>query len=104
MNVLDALEAAMQFQLMNIRRFPAPWPIEELDACFVVRDANGQALGYFYFEEEPHRRSAAKLLIATRSGGSSQSMDVARAEVGIVYSVRKSRRSRSQCPGIVGMS
>jgi hypothetical protein len=27
-----------------------------------VRDANGQALGYFYFEEEPGRRSAAKLL------------------------------------------
>jgi hypothetical protein len=27
-----------------------------------VRDANGQALGYFYFEEEPGRRAAAKLL------------------------------------------
>jgi hypothetical protein len=27
-----------------------------------VRDANGQALGYFYFEKEPGRRSAAKLL------------------------------------------
>jgi len=23
------------------------------DACFIVRDKNGQALGYFYFEEEP---------------------------------------------------
>jgi len=30
--------------------------------CFVVRDHNGQALAYVYFEEEPGRRSAAKLL------------------------------------------
>jgi hypothetical protein len=27
-----------------------------------VRDKNGQALGYFYFEEEPGRRATAKLL------------------------------------------
>jgi hypothetical protein len=32
------------------------------DACFIVRDKNGQALGYFYFEEEPGRRAAANLL------------------------------------------
>jgi hypothetical protein len=30
--------------------------------CFIVRDANGQALAYVYFEDEPGRRSAAKLL------------------------------------------
>ncbi len=35
---------------------------EHNDACFIVRDSTGQALGYFYFEEEPGRRSAAKLL------------------------------------------
>jgi hypothetical protein len=35
------------------RRFPPPWSIEELnDACFVVRDHNGQALAYVYFEDE----------------------------------------------------
>ena len=27
-----------------------------------VRDSIGQALGYFYFEDEPGRRSVAKLL------------------------------------------
>jgi hypothetical protein len=44
------------------RRFPPPWPVEETDACFIVRDANWQALAYVYFEQEPGRRSAAKLL------------------------------------------
>jgi hypothetical protein len=47
---------------MPARRFPPPWSIDELEACFVVRDHNGQALAYVYFEEEPGRRSAAKLL------------------------------------------
>ena len=36
--------------------------VEEADACFIVRDANGQALGYVYFEDESGRRSAARLL------------------------------------------
>jgi len=31
----------------------------EQAARFVVRDANGQQLGYFYFEEEPDGRQAA---------------------------------------------
>ena len=38
---------------MTARRFPPPWSVEELDACFVVRDRNGQALAYIYFEDEP---------------------------------------------------
>jgi hypothetical protein len=47
---------------MPPRRFPPPWSVEELDACFVVKDSAGQKLAYIYFEEEPGRRSAAKLL------------------------------------------
>ena len=27
------------------------WIAEETDACFIVHDANGQALAYVYFEE-----------------------------------------------------
>ena len=47
---------------MSVRRFPPTWLIDELEACFVVRDDSGQALAYVYFEDEPGRRSAAKLL------------------------------------------
>ena len=47
---------------MTARRFPPPWSVEELDECFVVRDQNGQQLPHVYFEDEPGRRSAAKLL------------------------------------------
>ena len=43
------------------RRFPPPWSVDEQEACFIVRDAKGQALAYVYFEEEPCRRSAARL-------------------------------------------
>ena len=46
----------------SARRFPPRWSVEETDACFIVRDANGQALAYVYFEDEPGRRAAAKLL------------------------------------------
>ena len=47
---------------MTPRRFPPPWSVEELDECFVVHDHSGQKLAYVYFEEEPGRRSVAKLL------------------------------------------
>jgi hypothetical protein len=44
------------------RRFPPPWSVDESHACFTVRDANGQALAYVYFEDESGRRAEAKLL------------------------------------------
>ena len=40
----------------STRRFPPPWTIDEAnDACFIVRDKNGQALAYVYFEDETGR-------------------------------------------------
>jgi hypothetical protein len=39
-----------------------PWSAEATDACFIVRDHNGQALAYVHFEDESGRRSAAHLL------------------------------------------
>jgi hypothetical protein len=48
-------------------RFPPPWSVDEADPkldrrCFIVRDANGQALAYVYFEGEAGRQAASKLL------------------------------------------
>ena len=47
---------------MSRRRFPQPWSVDLLPACYIVRDCDGQALAYVYFEDEPGRRSAASLL------------------------------------------
>src|SRR6516165_10738187 len=41
---------------------PAPWSAEVQPNYYVVRDANGQQIAYIYYECEPGRRSAAKLL------------------------------------------
>jgi hypothetical protein len=48
----------MAAALVTTRRFLPPRSVEEQPACFVVRDHNA----YVYFENEPGRRSAAKLL------------------------------------------
>jgi hypothetical protein len=74
------------------RRFPPPWSVEELDACFVVRDHNGQALAYVYFEDEPGRRSAAKLL----------SKDEARRIASNIAKLTELPRSSTPTPGSDG--
>jgi endo-1,4-beta-D-glucanase Y len=39
-----------------------PWTVEERPACYIVKDANGFAVAYVYYEEEPGRRAAANLM------------------------------------------
>src|ERR1043165_3260201 len=56
-----SLDLSAQHKLTT-HRFPPPWLIAELEACFVVIDSAGQKLAYVYFEDKPDRRSAAKLL------------------------------------------
>jgi hypothetical protein len=34
-------------------RFPPPWSVDELEACFVVKDGAGQKLAYVYYENDP---------------------------------------------------
>jgi hypothetical protein len=51
---------------MNGRRFPPPWSLGELDACFVVHDRGGQQPAYVYFEKSKAAGRAASPLNARR--------------------------------------
>ena len=41
---VQAAVGLLQRRPCRPRRFPSPWSVEETDACFIVRYANGQAL------------------------------------------------------------
>jgi hypothetical protein len=43
---------------------------EETEACFIVRDANGQALAYVYFEDETRNSGSLAMLAAMRRASS----------------------------------
>ncbi len=58
------------------RRFPLPWTATELGESFQVRDATGQILCYFYFEDEPTRRTTMRRL--TRDEARRIAMNVAK--------------------------
>ncbi len=36
--------------MLRLPPFPPPWTAQEIDACFIVRDHNGQNLAYVYFK------------------------------------------------------
>ena len=56
--------------------FPPPSSVEELDGCMIVWDRDGQAITYVYFEDDPRRRSLAKLL--TRDDARQIAADIAK--------------------------
>ena len=43
------------------RRLRAPWSVEDLAGCFVVKARGGQELAYIYYEDDPRRRAIVKL-------------------------------------------
>ena len=45
--------------LASASRRPGP---SGTDSCFIVKDHTGQSLAYLYFEDEPGRRSATRLM------------------------------------------
>jgi hypothetical protein len=47
---------------LTARGFPLPWSVEDIGDAFVVRDSTRQKLAYVFYEDDPGRRRAAKLL------------------------------------------
>jgi DNA-binding response OmpR family regulator len=47
---------------LTARSVPVPWSVKDIGDAFVVRDSTEQKVAYVYYEEEPGRRRAAKLL------------------------------------------
>ena len=47
-------------------RYPAPWAVEDIGGCFVVKASNDRPLVFIYYGEGVARRSLARLL--TRNG------------------------------------
>jgi hypothetical protein len=43
-----------------MRRFPAPWTVESIDAGFKIIDANGQSLAYVYGYADKRDAETAK--------------------------------------------
>ena len=49
-------------QESECRERPLQWSVEELAACFVVKDDAGQKVAFIYFDHDQGRRLASKLL------------------------------------------
>jgi hypothetical protein len=77
-------EEYFQKTMSEQRRFPPPWSVEEFTEAFVVRDVNGQDLGYFYFEAEPQRQRSMSGYRRTRPGGSQPTWRSCRSSCGRV--------------------
>jgi DNA-binding response OmpR family regulator len=58
----DRLVSPQTPPALTARGVPLPWSVKDIGDAFVVRDSADQKVAYVYYEEEPGRRRAAKLL------------------------------------------
>jgi hypothetical protein len=49
--------------MMTSRRFPAPWRVVEMAGYFIVQDATGQNVVWFYFRDDPTVAPSAAVLL-----------------------------------------
>jgi hypothetical protein len=59
---------------MTPRRFPRPWSAEATDACFIVRDRNGQALAAAHIRRDATFRGQAHCGSGVQRGCGSETL------------------------------
>jgi hypothetical protein len=45
------------------RRFPPPWRVVDTAGCFIVKDATGRNVAWFYFRDDPTVAPSAAVLV-----------------------------------------
>jgi hypothetical protein len=58
---MGGIGESLLVRLLDRPSFPGPWSVEEMEACFIVRDNNGQGLAYLYFEDDSGGHAVTKL-------------------------------------------
>jgi hypothetical protein len=53
---------------MTHGRFPPPWRVVEMTACFVVQDATGRNVASFHFQNDAGEAPAAAALLKEAAG------------------------------------
>lgn len=61
-SLAEQMTDAKRIEITSPRHFPPPWSVEDTGAAYVVKDRSGQKIGCLDYEDEPGRRSCAKLL------------------------------------------
>ena len=60
-------EMGRAMSIALFRQFPSPWSVEELPACFIVRDKNSQSLAHVHFEDKSGRQLPVRQPPATKA-------------------------------------
>jgi hypothetical protein len=83
---------------VTLRRFPSPWSAEETDACFIVREANGQALAYPANKTEQSVAEPVERRAGTKGNADQQSTRRTQSRISVSQALGRIRKVQNALP------